>query len=462
MPLYPYLISLMHRIIPDWVLAGRLISCFFITLAVIPLYRLSMDLFNRQAAFWSCLAFILLPETLLYSNSVLREPGFCLFFIWAIYFSQKTIQSKKLTHLFSSAFWGFISTLFRIEGLIIFPIYFCILVALSVFKRSQSKDYFRMVLIWGGLFLVLPAAILIGIESRGMIFNRYNDWMLFSHEIIDTSFLTNYRHLYEQFQQIQAAASNNAIGQHFVETAKNLMPLIYLLGMLQMFFSVILAVNFIPLLWGLKSAFYTERHIFVLTLVSCLFVLAYAFFVHQSIIIKRYLFMPAVLLCPWVGFGMDRILVIAQRLSHTKTIVVSVLLLFFALPALEFNKYFMNTDNLKSTAGSWIARQESLKSLKIVFNDQIVKFYTDIKNAIHGEKTTTLQLDYSDTHFSKLARFALENNFDLIVISSSVDRRNNIADLVGYKEIKEFNDKKKFIKLYIAEEWLNSLENPGK
>jgi hypothetical protein len=64
MPLYPYLISLMQRIIPDWVSAGRLISYFSITLAVIPLYRLSMDLFNRQAAFWSCLAFTLLPETL--------------------------------------------------------------------------------------------------------------------------------------------------------------------------------------------------------------------------------------------------------------------------------------------------------------------------------------------------------------------------------------------------------------
>ena len=28
MPLYPYLISLMHKIIPNWVLAGRLISLF--------------------------------------------------------------------------------------------------------------------------------------------------------------------------------------------------------------------------------------------------------------------------------------------------------------------------------------------------------------------------------------------------------------------------------------------------
>jgi hypothetical protein len=115
------------------------------------------------------------------------------------------------------------------------------------------------------------------------------------------------------------------------------MPLIYVLGTLQIFFSVIVAVNIIPLLWGLKRACYTERHVFVLILVCGLFVLACGFFVQQNIILKRYLFMPAVLLCPWVGFGMDRILVFAQRRSHQKAIIAIILLLFFAMPALEFD-----------------------------------------------------------------------------------------------------------------------------
>jgi hypothetical protein len=457
MPLYPYLISLMHRIIPDWVSAGRLISYFSMTLAVIPLYRLSTDLFNRQAAFWGCLAFTLLPETLLYSNSVLRESSFCLFFMWAVYFAQKAIQSKALIHLFGSALFGFFSTLFRIEGLIIFPVYFCILIALAVSKRNQFKDYCRMVATWGCLFLFLFVAIQIGMQSGGTIINRYNDWTIYSHTLRDTSFLENYRHLYEQFQQMQEAAWNNGIGQHFVETARILMPLIYLLGMLQVFFSVILAVNIIPLLWGLKQAFYTERHVFVLISACCLSTLACGFFVQQNIILKRYLFMPAVLLCPWVGFGMDRILAFAQRRSHTQAIVVCVLLLFFTMPALEFDKYFKHRDNLKSIAGSWIARQEGLKSLKIAFNDQVVQFYTDMEIDIHGEKNTMLQIGTNDMNFSNFARFARENNVDLIVISSRADRRKNITDFLGYKEIKEFNDKKNFIKLFILEERFNSL-----
>jgi hypothetical protein len=71
-----------------------------------------------------------------------------------------------------------------------------------------------------------------------------------------------------------------------------------------------------------------------------------------------------------------------------------------------------------------------------------------------------LQLDFNDMNFSKLARFALENNVDLIVIASRADRRKNITDFVGYKEIKEFSDKNKFIKLFISKERLYSSENP--
>ena len=174
MPLYPYLISLIHKIIPNWVLAGRLISYFSMTLTVIPLYLLSKDLFNRRAAFWGCIAFILLPETLLHSNSVMRDPPFFLFAMCAVYFAQKALQSKRLIHLLGSALFAWFSTLFRIEGLIIFPAYFCFLTALAISKSEQRKDYSRMMVIWGGLFACLIAAIYIGVESHGEIINRYD------------------------------------------------------------------------------------------------------------------------------------------------------------------------------------------------------------------------------------------------------------------------------------------------
>ena len=179
MPLYPYLISLVHKLIPNWVLAGRLISYFSMTLTVVPLYLLSKDLFDRRASFWGCIAFTLLPETLLQSNSVMRDPSFFLFAMWAVYFAQKALQTKRLIHLSGSALFAWFSTLFRIEGLIIFPAYFCFLIVLAISKGDQRKDYIRMMAAWGGLFVCLIAAIYISMESRGEIINRYNDWTAF-------------------------------------------------------------------------------------------------------------------------------------------------------------------------------------------------------------------------------------------------------------------------------------------
>ena len=66
-----------------------------------------------------------------------------------------------------------------------------------------------------------------------------------------------------------------------------------------------------------------------------------------------------------------------------------------------------------------------------------------------------------DKNFSKIAHVALENKADVIAIYSRADRRKDIADFEGYKEIKEFNDKNKFIKIYASMSRLPSLENPG-
>ena len=461
MPLYPYLISLMHKIIPNWVLAGRLISYFSMTLTVIPLYLLSKDLFNRRAAFWGCIAFILLPETLLHSNSVMRDPPFFLFAMCAVYFAQKALQSKRLIHLLGSALFAWFSTLFRIEGLIIFPAYFCFLIALAIFKSEQRKDYSRMMVAWGGLFACLIAAIYIGMESRGEIINRFDDWAFFFHGFRDLSFLENYHRVSAQLQQMQDASLNSDVGQHFADTARQLMALIYLLGMLHMFSKVILAVNIIPLLWGLFRARYTERHVFVLLLTCCLFVLTYGFFIRHDLLLTRYLFMPAVLLCPWIGFGIDRILVFAQGCSHKEFIVACVLLLVFAAPALKFDKYFTNKDDLKSRAGSWIAKQEGLRNLKIIFSDPGVKFHAGMKMDFSCDENKILHQSPDDKNFSKIAHVALENKADAIAIYSRTDRRKDIADFEGYKEIKEFNDKNKFIKIYVSMSRLPSLENPG-
>jgi 4-amino-4-deoxy-L-arabinose transferase-like glycosyltransferase len=452
MPFYPYLIVLMHRIIPNWVLAGRLISYMFMVMAVIPLYLLSRDLFNHRAAFWACLTFALLPETLLNSNSVLRDPGFFFFFAWSVYYAQKVLQSNRLIHLAFSAFFSVSSTLFRIEGLLVFPVVFLFLIGSYVAKGMHAKDHIKLWLVWGGLFTALIVIIYVGAEWQGIKLNRYGDWLAYSNSFKDQSFLESYHRVSNQLQQMQDASLKRDVGQHFAETARELIWLIYLIGMLQMFVAVILFVNTIPMIWGLILTRYTDRHVFVLISTICLFVFIYGFFVRHDLLIKRYLFMPAALLCPWVGLGISRILESIKLRTHPKLLAAFVILTVFALPAAEFDKYFKNRDDLKSQAASWIAKQSGLKDLKIVFSDQVLKFHADMEKNIHNDKTTILHQDHSDKDFSKIARFAADNKLDAIAIYSRIDRKNDVSDFASYKEIKEFADSNKFIKIFVSME----------
>ena len=77
------------------------------------------------------------------------------------------------------------------------------------------------------------------------------------------------------------------------------------------------------------------------------------------------------------------------------------------------------------------------------------------------DENKILHQNPDDKNFSKIAHVALENKADVIVIYSRADRRKDIADFKGYKEIKEFNDKNKFIKIYVSMSRLPSLENSG-
>jgi hypothetical protein len=461
MPIYPYLIALMHRIIPNWISAGRLISYFSITLSVIPLYLLSKDLFNRRAAFWGSIAFTLLPETLLHSNSVMRDPPFFLFFTWAVYWAQKSLCSKRLDHLLGAVLLACVSAVFRIEGLIVFPACMGCLIVLSICRSERRKDYLRATAVWSGLFFLILAAAWIAMSAGSETINNYGDWLYSTHAIAPSNFLESYHRVSAQLEHMQETAVNSDVGQHFADTARQLMPLIYLLGLLYMLSKVVFVANIIPLLWGVYRTRYTERHFFVLLVTSCLLVLTYGFFIWHDQILARYLFMPAVLLCPWVGFGIDRILVFAQGCSHKEFIIAGVLVLIFVVPALKFNHYFTNTDDLKSRAGSWIAKQEGLRYLKIVFSDPGVKFHADVEMDFSGDENKILHRNPDDKNFSEIARVALANKADVIVIYTLADRRKDIVGFEGYQEIKEFNTRKKLIKIYAALNLLPCIESPG-
>jgi hypothetical protein len=382
--------------------------------------------------------------------------------MWSVYFSQKAILSRQLVHLSIAVLFAWVSAFFRIEGLIIIPVYLCVLIMLAIFKREHRKDYCRLLVIWVSLFACLIGATLMVMGPRSMALSRYHEWVRIYQRILDQTFLENYNQVSAHLQQMQETSLNRDVGQHFAGTAKNLIGIIYFIGTLQIFIKVILPVNVIPLICGFVRKRYSTGQIYLMSLIVCNILMLWLLFIWRDQIVTRYMFITAILAIPWIGSGIVKILEFTFFHTHGKLIAIGFILIFLITPAVKFDKYFTKRDDLKSQAGKWIANHESLRNLKIIYSDPGVAFHTGKEIAFQRDGDTMLYQVSDDKNFSKIALIAIENNADVIVIYTRADRQKDIEDFKNYKEIKVFSDKNKLIKIYSSISLLPSLENLDK
>ena len=448
MPFYPFVIALAHLFIPDWVVAARLISYICVVSMLIPLYMLTRDLFDRQAAFWASLVFALLPESLRFTLSVMRDPFFFLLFIWAVYFAQAVIRSKRVPHLLAAALCCLFSTFFRLEGIIVFPVYLSVLVILAFVRLEERKDFLRLLAIWFAFFVVLfiPAALVAW--HQGLVLNRYGEYVNHLQNTLHVGFLDNFSRISAQLQQMQETAPNSQWGEQFASTAREFIVVIYLLGLLKMFIKVILPVNIIPLIWGFKRSLFQARQIFVLIVALCYLAMVYLFFMSNDFLLSRFLFIPAALVCPWIGLGIGCILDFAKTQRFGGIVLVCVVALVAEFWIDKSDNYFKKRDDLEIQAVSWLAKQHDFEKMKIIFTDPKIAFHTGREISFRGNGDTILYRDENEDNFTDLEQVAAEKRIDLIVVSVDLERRRFLPDLKRYQEIKEFTGRNRSVVVY--------------
>lgn len=448
MPCYPLLIAFVHVFVPHWTIAAKLSSYICLVLMTIPLYMLSRDLFDQRAAFWGCLVFALLPESMRFTLMVIRDPSFFLLFIWAVYFAQRALRSKRVIHVLATASLSCLSTLFRIEGIIIFPVYLLVLVTLGIVRPEQRRAFLRLAAIWVTFFvtLIIAAALVVGPQS--LILSRYSEYVDHLQSSIRFGFRDNFNRISAQLGQMQEAAPYSQWGEQFASTARQFIGVIYLLGLLQMFIKVVLPVNIIPLIGGLRKSPVQERHVFVLMVALCYLVMVYSFFIHNDFLLSRFLFIPAVLACPWIGLGICFVLDFAKRQRFGGIISICIVGLLVLIPSNKFDKYFKKKDDLEVRAGSWLATQHDFEKLKIIFTDPKVAFYTGREICFRGNGDTILFDDMNDKDFTKIEQYAAGRQFDLIVVSVQLERRELLRDMKQYQEIREFTGRNRSVVVY--------------
>jgi hypothetical protein len=122
--LYLFLLSLFHKIIPDWDMAGRMVSVLMGSLTVIPFFLLIKEMFDLRIAAIVSLFYIISPRLADYSSDLLREPTFWFLSVNALWLAWKGISKRNFLYLILSSFSTGLSIFTRIEGVSVFIVIF--------------------------------------------------------------------------------------------------------------------------------------------------------------------------------------------------------------------------------------------------------------------------------------------------------------------------------------------------
>jgi len=454
MPLYSFLITIVHFIISDWVLAARLISLLSMVLAIIPLYLISKELFNYRIAFWGCLAFALAPLPNSWVAYVIRGPSFIFFFAWAVYFSLKAIRLKKPGFFVLTAVFSWFSILLRLEGIIFIPAFFLFLAYLAISNPQERYFFLKGILIWVAFPILFFGLFFLTIGDDLISFNRMGQVVQVLQDTANLKFLDNYRLIYDYLKQVENTQPLSGWHYSFAENARNFMPVIYLLGFFKAFFKAIFPLFVIPLFLGFKHSL-TRSHFFVLFIVVSFLLVFYYSLIVRDFISPRFLFVPAFLLFPWIGTGMERIFNFVKRSSKQKILAVVFVVLFILAPAGKVANSCKKHDNAISIAGKWLAKETKFKNARIITNEIRIPFYAG-RQLYSSREKNLVKYKNSRQDYVDLEQFATVNQADLIIIRLSKKEKNLLPVFKLFIKIKEFSGEKGIAVIYSSKEFFGN------
>jgi hypothetical protein len=116
-PLYPILIALVHHVVPDWELAGGLVSMVFGVATVPAVYYLIREVHSsRDLATGAAALTAIHPELAGYSASVLTEAGFIFLVVVVTHFAVRGIKTHSARWIAVAGLLSGIAYLYRTEA----------------------------------------------------------------------------------------------------------------------------------------------------------------------------------------------------------------------------------------------------------------------------------------------------------------------------------------------------------
>lgn len=433
MPFYPLLLTGLHALWPDWIIAGKLLSFLPLWLTLFPLYGLTQRLFDSQVALWTALLFAVLPAFNESGADIKRDPLFLFFFVTALFFLVVFFQQCRRRHLLCFIFLAILATLVRIEGILL------VLVALIAFPfcrqlRVRVALLFKM-LLSGVFLLIVLIAVLWCFKRYGLsFFSRLEEISLWAESLLQRNFFGDYRHLMEVLKSLQETLPGADLHNNLIEVTRHYAPVIYLLGMIEMLVKGMFPTSLIAL-WGHWQYGRGEkvRARRILGFMGLAFILLNLLFnMKMNFTTERYLWIPIVLMLPWLGNGLVAWL---HHLRNRKALpfLVSVVVLLAPLSK-TVSLAARDEDRTVVRAGRWLNEYDPGQQYEILYNDRRLPLYAG--RVLEVNRVMPL---------NALSLLARENKqIELVAIYFSNKEKQDVS-VVGFKQLKELRGREKTV-----------------
>lgn len=162
-PLYPLLIALIHPLVPDWELAGELVSTFFGTATVALAYGLVLEAHRRRdLAIGAAALTAIHPGLTAYSASVRTEAGYICLMVASALLVVRGLNGARVREVAAGGLVGGLAYLYRTEGIGL-PVVVAFIVPAAAFfwRRPTVSTALRATLLFIAGFMLVAAPYLV-------------------------------------------------------------------------------------------------------------------------------------------------------------------------------------------------------------------------------------------------------------------------------------------------------------
>jgi hypothetical protein len=192
-PFYPFLISLVSFDSANVEIAGRLISLFFGTLTLIPVFYLAKEVVGQKAAIFSSLFYSFHPYLATYSGMLLSEATYWGLLTFSVYFFWRGLSRKKVLGCLASGACLGLSYLTRPEGIG----YLVVFLVWIIIDGEMRKGWFRKCFMMGSLII---GFFILAFPYMFIIRQETGQWLISKKGIVTQSQLMKWVDVNEAFK----------------------------------------------------------------------------------------------------------------------------------------------------------------------------------------------------------------------------------------------------------------------